>query len=221
MAILNANRVGFINNSGDVSLNNNEYDIFLRRYDSEKIASFAGILEFNTSINDFLGINATSWGEIYLSDATISVKNRSNIPSSGYTLAINNSSSIGANFPITTKTAIYKEDYSVSTTDVGNITTFQLKDLFPLIPSSHSFKPGDSPWYIFIYYKNHENLTSTTFFQRMDNYKSSINLEGIIASNLHYNKETSWERCIPYYYDGTNWIQCQANYYDGNNWIKT
>lgn len=213
MEPLTANRVGRINSSGKMTVNNDTSDIYLSNSNSD---DFVGVLEFTKSINDILKIKAESWTDIYFYSAYIQIKERDDMPETNFNIGIGTSNP-GGNLNLTNATA--KEQGVSPIFDDGSINRFSIANLFYKIPKDSSFTPSTSTWYVFL---SHPNVGSgNRRYQRMDNYKSFLFVEGIIASNLHYNNGTSWERCIPYYYDGANWIQCQANYYDGNSWIKT
>lgn len=182
----------------------------------------AGILKFNASINTILGLNASSWDQLDITAADITLRcNGANMAYDGYTVKISHAL---YNHKGTAITQVAAEASNLSFTNSaattsGSTRRLTLDPVFKSISSAHGFTPSTTTWYMYII--NAKNNTDTKRFDRLSQSSGSLvlTLTGKYKSTLHYyTSATAHTMVIPKYWTGTEWKNVIARYWDGSKW---
>ncbi len=214
MASLSAADSGYITSNGGLNMDDSDAYVGSPSY------SLVGMFKFTKSINSLLGISATSWSQVRVTNAQIAVKCRDAVTRTGYQIGISkgNPSLNVNNGNVAGKITGLTWGGSGSANAAG---WFDITALFQTLSSSNTtvVTPASTTWYIFI--KNTGCKGANRRFARKSLYNTRVEITGGWASNIRYYDGTNWIQCVPYYYDGTNWIQCMSHYWDGSIWQQT
>lgn len=194
-----------------VVINNSNADIYAD-------GSHMGVVKFTTSINNLLGLSASTFQEVEFQEVILHIKARDAFNTS-FICALGTpapGTNTGKNIPSTyTQYSLGKKVLKA-----GDVWDIDITNCFKAIPASSNFTPNIDTWYFLL---RSAYTSGSQRFWRYDQYPVTITINaGSKTSTYYYTNDTGWEKVQPYYYvnDTDQWVKCNAYYYTADGWVK-